>query len=382
MPKTLRDLSPVYVAGIGFHRYERVGSGRTLPDLGLTAVREALADAGVAYPDVDNIYTGTAVSGMAVTRPTLSFMGATGVSMTQIDNASASGSSAVRLGALAVATGVSDVTLVLGIDKRLAVANAAEHTGLGSLVGGRIVPATHFALLADEYMTRYGATREQLAAVAVKNHGNGARNPYAQRQQARSLDEVLGDRPVSGVFTRLMCCPVGEGAAAVVLVSEQGIERLGLDRSRCIRIASSVSVSEQLYGEANHDAELTRTAASRVLAEADLGPEQLDVVELHDAFSIEELLYAEAMGLCEEGQAGREVAAGSFDIGGRVAVSPSGGLLAMGHPIGPTGVGQIGEITRQLRGEAGPRQQPDARRGLAHMVGLGAVCVAHVLVRD
>lgn len=381
MPKTLGDLRPVYVAGIGFHRYQRLSEDTTIVDLGVTAARQALDDAKIGYRDVDNVYTGTATSGMAVTRPVLAHLGATGVSMTQVDNASASGSSAVRLGAIAVASGMSDVTLALGVDKRLSLANAGSFTGIKSLVGGRVVPATHFALLANEYMDKYGATPQQLARVAVKNHGNGALNPYAQRQKARTLEEVLNDRPVSGVLTRLQCCPVGEGAAAVALVSEDGIDRLGIDRSRCVRIMSSASTSEQLYGAKNHDAELTRHATEIALREAGVAAEDLDVVELHDAFTIEELQYVEAMGLCAEGDGGREVESGAFDIGGRVAVSPSGGLLAMGHPTGPTGVGQIGEITRQLRGEAGQRQQPNATYGLAHMVGLGAVCVTHVLAK-
>lgn len=379
MPKVLSDLRPVYIAGIGFHRYQRLSDDTTLVDLGTTATRQALQDAGIRYPDIDNVYTGTATSGLAVSRPILAHLGATGVSMTQIDNASASGSSAVRLGAIAVGSGVSDVTLALGVDKRLALVNAAQHTGISSLVGGRIMPPTHFALLAAEYMDKYGATKEDLARVAVKNHRNGSMNPYAQRQQERSLDEVMNDRTIAGPLTRLQCCPVGEGAAAVVLVSDDAIERLGIDRSRCVRILSSASTSEELYGEKGHDAELTRKATEIALREADVRADQIDVVELHDAFTIEELQYVEAMGLCDEGEAARETAEGAFDIGGRVAVSPSGGLLAMGHPTGPTGVGQIGEIARQLRGEAGPRQQPNAQYGLAHMVGVGAVCVTHVL---
>ncbi|MFV0533524.1 MAG: thiolase family protein [Cumulibacter sp.] len=379
MPKVLADLRPVFVAGIGFHRYQRLSQDTTLVDLGTTAARAALDDARVGYVDVDNVYTGTATSGMAVSRPVLAHLGATGVSMTQIDNASASGSSAVRLGAIAVASGVSDVTLALGVDKRLGLVNAGHHTGIPTLIGDRVLPPTHFALLAAEYMDKYDATPEQLARVAVKNHRNGSLNPFAQRQQERSLDEVLGDRRIAGPLTRLQCCPVGEGAAAVVLVSDEAIDRLGISRERCVQILSSASTSEELYGAKNHDAELTRKATEIALREADIAAEKINVVELHDAFTIEELQYVEAMGLCAEGDGGRETERGAFDIGGRVAVSASGGLLAMGHPTGPTGVGQIGEITRQLRGEAGPRQHPGARYGLAHMVGLGAVCVTHVL---
>ncbi|GAA1007961.1 thiolase [Acrocarpospora pleiomorpha] len=378
MIKTLQDLRPVYVVGIGLHRYQRIGD-TSFVQLGLTAVRAALDDARLTWPDIDHVYTGTATSGMAVSRPILKHLGVTGIPMTQIENASASGSSAVRLAAITVASGLSDASLALGVDKGFQLLNSASRTGVSGLADHRIPPPAHFALLASEYIDTYGATPAQLAAVAVKNHRNGALNPYAQRQKVRTLEEVMADAPIAGVLTRLQCCPIGEGAAAAILVSEDAIERCGLDRSRCVRVASSAQFSEELYGARSFDAELTRRTTRQAMAEADIRPEDLDLVELHDAFTIEELQYVEAMGLCAEGDAAAEIAAGAFDIGGRTAVSASGGLIAMGHPTGPTGVGQVVEITRQLRGEAGARQQPEARWGLAHMVGLGAVCVAHVL---
>jgi acetyl-CoA acetyltransferase len=224
---------------------------------------------------------------------------------------------------------------------------------------------------------------EQVAAVAVKNNRNGARNPYAQRQKAVTLEEVMAGPPISGSLTRLQCCPVGEGAAAVVVASEDGIARLGIDRKRAVKVIASVTRTERVYrGAKNFDAELTRETTAQAYEEAAIGPKDLDLIELHDAFTIEELLYVEAMGLCREGEGAAMIASGATDIGGKCAISASGGLLAMGHPIGPTGAGQIAEITRQLRGEAGARQQPDARIGLAHMVGIGAVCVVHVLQKD
>ena len=244
------------------------------------------------------------------------------------------------------------------------------------------MPFTSFALMADRYMRAHDVTAEQVARVAVKNHANGAANPYAQRRAVRSLDEVLAD-PVAGSLTRLQCCPVGEGAAAAVLASADAVGRLGLDPARCPRIVASVTASQGLYEPGvDTDAALTADTARTALDRAGIGPDDLDVVEVHDAFAVEELLYAEAIGLCGPGEAAGLVEAGAFDVGGRCAVSPSGGLLAMGHPIGPTGTGQVCEVTRQLRGEAEGRQQPDARWGMAHMVGLGAVCVVHVLERQ
>jgi acetyl-CoA acetyltransferase len=382
MGATLRDLRPVYVVGIGLHRYQRA-SEATYVTLGLTAVREALADAAVAFRDVESVYTGTVQLGAAPTRVMLRHLGATGVPMAQVENASASGSTAFRQASLEVASGLCDVALAMGIDKPAMVRLAPAAAGIRDLVGARVLPFTHFALLANEYMHRHGVRPEQIGQVAVKNNRNGALNPYAQRQKVRTLDEVMAPPLISGALTRLQCCPIGEGAAAVIVASDEAIDRLGIDRSRAVRVLASSTRTERVYpGAKNWDAELTRETTAQAYEQAGIGPDDLDVVELHDAFTIEELLYVEAMGLCAEGEGAALLARGETDIGGRCAVSPSGGLLAMGHPIGPTGAGQICEITRQLRGEAGPRQQPQARVGLAHMVGVGAVCVVHVLQRS
>jgi acetyl-CoA acetyltransferase len=382
MKKTLRQMRPVYVVGIGLHKYQRL-SETPYVILGLTAIREALGDAAIEWRNVDSAYTGTALIGMAASRPMLRHLGATGIAMAQVENASASGSTAFRQACLDVASGISDVSLAIGVDKPGPVASAPAKTNIRDLVGRRVVPFTHFALLANEYMNRYGVSAEQVAAVAVKNNRNGANNPYAQRQKAVTLAEVMDGPPISGSLTRLQCCPVGEGAAAVIVASDDAIDKLGINRSRAIRTIASVSRSERVYrGAKNHDAELTRETVSQAYEEAGITPKDLDLIELHDAFTIEELLYVEAMGLCGEGEGAKMIASGAVDIGGKCAISASGGLLAMGHPIGPTGAGQVAEITRQLRGEAGLRQQPNARIGMAHMVGVGAVCVVHILQKE
>jgi acetyl-CoA acetyltransferase len=281
-----------------------------------------------------------------------------------------------------VAAGISDTALVLGIDKRLHVNRASG--GLPHLADDAIAPFTTFALLSNEYTSRYGVKPEDVARVAVKNHGNGAKNPNAQRRQARTLEEVLGGRAISGIFTSLQCCPVGEGASAVIIASEEGMRRAAIDPSRAARVLSSSAASE---APGSSDAALTRTTIGRALADAKVSPGELDLLEVHDAFTIEELLYAEAAGICADGKAVHLLKDGAFDVGGQCAISASGGLIACGHPIGPTGVGQIGEILLQLRGDAGARQHlvshrgPTARPklGLAHMVGLGSVCYAHLL---
>lgn len=370
-----------WVVGVGLHPFQRP-SDTPYTELGVTAIRAALADAGLEWNAVQTAYTGSATTSMALSRLMYRHLGATGIPMMQVENASASGSSAFRQAYLDVAYGVHDVAIAVGVDKPLTLTSPQRAAGLDDLVGNRVLPVTHFALLASRYMHDTGATAEQIATVAVKNSQNAALNPYAQRPKARTLAEVLAPPQISGIFTRLQCCPIGEGAAAAIIVSDDAVKALGLDRERAVRIRSSALNSETFYGTENFDAVLTAQTTAAALNEAGLTPDDVDLVELHDAFTVEELLYLEAMQMCKPSQAAAALSAGEFNIGGRVAVNTSGGLLSMGHPIGPTGVGQIAELTTQLRGEAGPRQHPGARVGLAHMVGVGAVCAVHVLSRD
>ena len=366
--------------GIRLRPYQRL-SEVPYTALGVHAIRAALGDAGLASSDVRSAYTGTATTAMGMSRLMYRHLGSTGIPMAQVENASASGSSAFRQACFEVAAGLVDVAIAVGVDKPLHVSRPQRAAGVHDLPGSHVVPFTHFALLAERYMHDHEATPEQFARVAVKNSANGSMNPNAQRQKARTLEEVMNAPRISGPLTRLQCCPIGEGAAAVVVASDQA-QLSGLasnitepSTSWPLPLARKLSMRVE-----NFDAALTRETAAQALVEAKLTSADLDIVELHDAFTVEELLYAEAIGITSPGGAAKDLEEGHFDIGGRVAISPSGGLLAMGHPIGPTGVPQqICEITAQLRGEAGKRQHPGARTGLAHMVGVGAICVVHVL---
>ncbi|MBY4947935.1 thiolase family protein [Cupriavidus respiraculi] len=380
MSRTLLQERPVYVVGIGMHPYQFPGE-TPYPQLGLRAVREALADAGLAWPQVQSAFVGTAALGMAAGRVMLRHLGSTGLEVVQVENASASGSSAFRLACLQVASGERDVVLALGVDKFGDGRRAVLKDGLPPLSPTANVPLVKFALLARRYMRERGLRPEDLAAVAVKNHGNAARNPYAQFRKPRTIEQVLASPRIAGDLTALQCCPRGEGAAAAIVVSEPALRTLGLDRSRAVRVLSSVASSEELVQDAPALVELVRKSAAEALARAGVGAPELDIVELHDAFTIEELVYSEAIGVCPPGEGAAFVTGGGAHIGGRCAVNPSGGLIGMGHPLGPTGIGQVAEIARQLRGEAGDRQHPGARLGLAHMIGLGSVAVAHVLSR-
>ena len=376
--KTLPDLRPVYVVGIGWHRYQPL-SETSYVALGLKAIRDALADAKLVWDGVDATYIGTALLGMASGRAMLRHLGAHGKPLVHVENASASGSAAFRQACIEVASGISDVVLAVGVDKPALIPRAK--TGVPNLADDAIVPFTHFALLTNAYAHAHDVRPEDIALVAVKNHRNGAKNPNAHRQKERTLEEVLAGKPISGTLTSLQCCPISEGAAAVIVASEDAIKRLNLDTGRAIRVSASATASERVGTQTNADAALTVDTVSLALAQAKIPATKLDLIELHDAFTIEELHYVEAIGFCAPGEAIHRLKDGAFDIGGACAVSPSGGLIAMGHPIGPTGVGQVAEITLQLRGEAGPRQHKGAKRGLAHMVGLGAVCYAHILER-
>ena len=379
MAATLRELRPVHVVGIGLHPYQRPGD-TPYTALGVKAVGDALADAGIEWRDVETAYTGTATTAMGLSRLMYRHFGSTGIPMAQVENASASGSTAVRQACIDVAAGLADVAIAVGVDKPLKFGMPQPAAGLRDLVGGRVAPFTHFALLANRYIHEHGATEEQFALVAVKNSENGALNPNAQRQKARSLEEVLAPPLISGPLTRLQCCPVGEGAAAVDRRLRRG------DRAPRARSGSrgpspvvGLPIRDRVPGRELRRRSDTRETVGIALHDAGVTADDLDVVELHDAFTVEELLYIEAIGLAPVGKAAAHLAEGQFHVGGRVAVSASGGLLSMGHPIGPTGVGQICELTTQLRGEGGARQHAGARTGLADMVGVGAVCVVHVL---
>ena len=375
---------PVYVVGIGMHRYQ-FPSETPYVTLGLTAVREALADAGLEWPQIQSAIVGTAALGMATGRVMLRHLGSTGLEVAQVENASASGSTAFRMACLQVASGERDVALAVGVDKFGDGRRAALKDGLVALSPAAHVPLISFALQVRSKLREGGLSREDLAAVAVKNHGNAALNPYAQFRKPRTLEQVLQSPTVAGDLTALQCTPRGEGAAAVIVVSEEGLRRLGLDRNRAIRVLSSTSSSERLPEDSpgvSPLVELVRASSAEALNAAGVAPSELDLVELHDAFSIEEILYTEAIGVCEPGAGADYLRRGASAIGGECAVNASGGLIGMGHPLGPTGIGQVAEITRQLRGEAEGRQHPNARLGLAHMIGLGSVAVAHVLAKQ
>lgn len=368
----------VFVIGVGMTAYSKP-TATPYAELGLTALRAALRDGGVPWTDVRTTYVASALTGVAIGQPMLAHLGSSSAPIVHVENASASGSTAIERAFRQVASGEADLVAVIGVDKPTQRPIGESLLSGGTWAEEELAPILRFALMAERYSKDRGWTREDYARVAVKNHGNAALNPASQSPGPVSLEEVLESPQIAGMLSRYESCPVGEGAAAVLIGSAEAVRPSAGGARPAVRILGASAISEPFVESTLiPEVELTRISAVQALEEAGRSIHDVDVIELHDAFAVEELAYLEAMGISADGDVARDAMAGHFDIGGRCAVSPSGGLLGMGHPIGPTGVGQVVEIVTQLRGEAGDRQQPGARVGLAHMVGLGAVCVTHV----
>jgi acetyl-CoA acetyltransferase len=376
-----------YVAGVGMTPFTRIGGDTGYPRMVAEAVRAALADAGIGYGDVQRAAAGYVFQPSAAGQRALYDVGLTGIPVVNVNNNCATGSTALMLAREWVQSGVADVVLAVGFEQMTREAMAGRPTGVSTIDAhlaalpadgrdGTPLTAWFFAQAAGEHMRRHGTTAADLARVAVKNHEHSTRNPYAQFRRAYTLDEVLGDKPVAGPLTRTQCSPMSDGAAAAVVVSER-LARPG----RAVEIAAQRMVTDTAESFAGGSAiavvgtPMTRRATAGVLADAGADIAEVDVIELHDCFSINELLTYEAMGMCPEGGGAELVRSGATTYGGRWVVNPSGGLISKGHPLGATGLAQCAELVWQLRGEAGDRQVPGARLALAHNLGLGGACV-------
>jgi acetyl-CoA acetyltransferase len=375
----------VVVVGAGLHRYG-VFPEKSIIELGTEAINNALKDAHLEWEDIEAAYCGTSQPFLSTGHQVCNKMGLTGLGITNVENASASGSSAFREAFLSVASGAQDIVLAFGVDKLNPPPRAASKTGSGPSAKKeregseslRSLPALAFAALAQHYMKEYGVTREQLGLVSVKSHYNASLNPYAHFQKTFTLEEVNKARMVADPLTVLHCCPWDEGGAAVIVCAKERAPKY--PDKLCPSVAASVLQSTPPDGDALIT--LTEITALEAYGRAGIGPEELDLIELHDAFTIEEIIYSEALGLCPEGQGGRLIEDGTTSLAGKHPINSSGGLISMGHPIGPTGLGQIAEILWQMRGECGQRQIPKpVHWAMAHMVGAGGVCVIHLLKR-
>jgi benzoylsuccinyl-CoA thiolase BbsB subunit len=379
-------MNGVSVIGIGMIPFGKYPD-KNIADLGWPAVKAAIKDAGIEGKRIEAVYSGTARGGAMVGQRIMGRLGLAGLPIVNVENACSSSSSALRQAVIAVGSGAYDVVLVIGVEK-------LTKFGGGTLPLdeddwevrlGLSMPAL-YAMRAQRYMHDYGVSVQDIAAVSVKNRRNGALNPDAQMRKEVTIDEVLSSRMIADPFTLLQCCPTGDGAAAMILASSAVAKQFRRD---AIEIRASHLTSGRFTSGFRDmtSPEITVRGAHEAFEEAGLGPNDIDVAEVHDAFSIAELLYYEAFGFCPRGEGAALLKSGATGIGGRIPINPSGGLIAKGHPVGATGAAQVVEIVRQLRGDAGPRQVEGAKVGMTHATGGGisgfdhGACSIHIFQR-
>jgi acetyl-CoA acetyltransferase len=372
----------VVVAGTGVTTFGT--HRRRLEDMVLDAGLAALNDAGLSFRDVGSVHAGSvgapATTGVLVVKE----FGLTGVPVQRAENASATGLAAFRAAYLEVAGGHCDVALALAFDS---LDGSVPMGGSRSTPEVAFLPAAFFALWARRRMHDYGTTVETFAAIAAKNWNQARDCPWAQRRADHEVTaaEVLSARLIAYPHTSMMCCASGSGAAAAVLVSAGLARRLRLRPA--VRVLASVLQSERytpghvFLGPMVGPSRMTADTALEAYQNAGVGPTDLDLVQVHDGFPVEELVYYELLGVCPDGEGDKLAAAGDTRLGGRIPFSTDGGLIGRGHPGGPTGLAQIHETVSQLRGRAGSRQVEGAQVGLCHLVGTGSTCAITILAR-
>ncbi|HMV75890.1 MAG TPA: lipid-transfer protein [Microthrixaceae bacterium] len=389
-----------YVIGVGMTRFEKPGSRDwDYPDMGREAGEKALADAGIDYSDIESAFIGYCYGDSTSGQRALYELGLTGIPAVNVNNNCSTGSSALYLGRRFVQGGLADCVLALGFEKMQKGSlkgNFEDRTNpmdkhFTDMVQRRgFEPAPPAAQLfgnaGREYMERYGVTAETFARIGEKNHRHSVNNPYSQFRDQYSLQDILDAPTVYDPLTKLQCCPTSDGGAAAVVASERFVKEHGLE-DRAVEIAGQAMTTDfddtfEGSDMAIAGIHLTEAAARQAYEESGLGPEDAQVVELHDCFSANELITYQGLGLCAEGKAGELIHDGAVTYGGRWVVNPSGGLISKGHPLGATGLAQCSEITWQLRGDAEARQVDGARVGIQHNLGLGGAAVVTVYRKD
>ncbi len=390
----------VYVAGVGMTKFEKPGARDwDYPDMAQAAAREALADAGLPYDRVQQVVAGYCFGDSTCGQRAVYGLGTTGVPVYNVNNNCSTGSTALFMAKQLVAGGVADCVLAVGFEKM-------EKGSLGIKYGDRTMPLDqHFNLMVElrgmsdapgapqmfgnagrEHMERYGTTADQFAKIGQKNHHHSVNNPRSQFRDDYSLDDIRAAKMVFDPLTKLQCCPTSDGAAAALVVSEEFMRAQQLEE-QAVEILGMAMATD--LGSSFHERsciklvgyDMSQQAARQAYEQAGLGPENVDVIELHDCFSVNELLTYEALGLCQPGQGGQLIDTGAVTYGGRWVVNPSGGLISKGHPLGATGLAQCAELSWQLRGQAEQRQVSGAKVGLQHNLGLGGAAVVAVYRR-
>jgi acetyl-CoA acyltransferase len=395
--------SDVWILGIHMTKFGKHTDKDTV-DLAAEAATAALADAGVTMKDMDILAAGNLMAASAgIGQQLQKQVGQTGIPVYNVANACATGATALRTAVMAVKAGEADYGLAVGVEKLagagLLAGGSRSSDGEGwtpkgrfgavAALDGRVGTETMpgvFAQIGMEYGHRYGGTSFELfARISEKNHAHSTLNPLAAYQKRMTVDQIMNDVMIAYPNTRPMCSANCDGAAAAVVVSDATLKRLSLEQQRrAVKVSASVLTTDpwedacQILPNVNT---LTRNAATRAYEQAGIGPDDLDLVELHDCFATAELVHYDNLGLCEPGGAVDFFESGAPWRDGATPVNVSGGLQSKGHPIAATGIANIWEVCHHLRGEAGPRQIEGARVGLAHVIGLGSACGVHILER-
>ncbi|WP_405151131.1 lipid-transfer protein [Nocardia salmonicida] len=382
----------VFVIGVGMTKFEKPGrrEGWDYPAMVRESATAALTDAGIEYTQVQEAAAGYCYGDSTSGQRAIYELGMTGIPVVNVNNNCSTGSTALYLAARAIRGGLADCTLAVGFEKMQTGSLEAGYTDreqpllrhIDALAGLRDfampVAPWMFGAAGAEHMERYGSTPEHHAKIAEKNHRHSANNPYAQFRDVYTLDEIQNAKMVYEPLgmTRLMCSPTSDGSAAAVLASERFVEEHDLG-AQAVEIVGQAMVTDLETTFAAKTAralvgyDMSATAARQVYEQAGIGPEDVQVIELHDCFAPNELLTYEALGLAPEGEGHKLIDNGDTTYGGRWVVNPSGGLISKGHPLGATGLAQCAEMTWQLRGRADARQVPGAKVALAHNIGLG-----------
>lgn len=385
----------MYVVGVGMTKFEKPGRRDDFdyPDMAKEAGMKALQDSGLDYSSIDQAVVGYCYGDSTCGQRALYQLGLTGIPIYNVNNACATGSSALYLAKQMVEGGISNCVLALGFEKM-------EKGSLTSKYKDRTQPMDkHFEVMVNkdgvvaapitpqlfgnagrEHMKKYGTRPEHFAKIAHKNHLHSVENPLSQFQTKYTLEEITNSPMVFQPLTKLQCCPTSDGSAAAVLASEEFVKRHGLESKAVEIVGMEMATDFSSTFKENSSIKLvgydmTKAATKRLYHKTGLSPKDVQVIELHDCFSVNELLTYEALGLCTEGEGSQLVDRGDTTYGGRWVVNPSGGLISKGHPLGATGLAQCTELCRQLRGECGKRQVPGARVALQHNLGLGGAVV-------
>jgi sterol carrier protein 2 len=391
----------VFVVGVGMTKFEKPGAreGWDYPQMAEEAGTAALSDAGIPYGEIEQACVGYVFGDSTCGQRAVYGLGLTGIPVYNVNNNCSTGSTALFMAKQFIEGGIAECVLALGFEKM-------ARGSLQSAFSDRTNPmdrhamamvewrgfesgppaAQFFGNAGREHMERYGTTPDHFAKIAYKNHLHSTRNPRSQFRDEYTLDEIKASKMMHDPLTKLQCCPTSDGSAAAVLCSEDVVRRHGLE-GRAVEIIGMAMTTDlpSTFEERSSiklvGSDMTRAAATAVYEQSGLGPTDVDVIELHDCFSANELITYEALGLCGEGQAGTLVDEGATGYGGQWVVNPSGGLISKGHPLGATGLAQCAELTWQLRDEAGERQVDGARTALQHNLGLGGAAVVTMYQR-